>query len=99
MFIISQFFVAMSQVLGIALEIYKWIVIGSALISFVNLDPYNPIVKFLKNATEPIFRLIKRYIPTVIYNIDLAPFIVILIIIFLQRFLTPIIYNFGMSLR
>jgi YggT family protein len=91
--------VAMSQVLDIALEIYKWIVIASALISFVNPDPYNPIVKFLRNATEPVFRLIKRYIPTVIYNVDFAPFIVILIIIFLQRFLVPIIYNFGMSLR
>jgi YGGT family. len=99
MFIISQFFVAMSQVLDIALEIYKWIVIASALISFVNPDPYNPIVKFLRNATEPVFRLIKRYIPTVIYNVDFTPFIVILIIIFLQRFLVPIIYNFGMSLR
>ncbi|MBX0312563.1 MAG: YggT family protein [Sulfurihydrogenibium sp.] len=99
MFIISQFFVAMSQVLDIALEIYKWIVIASALISFVNPDPYNPIVKFLRNATEPVFRLIKRYIPTVIYNVDFAPFIVILIIIFLQRFLVPIIYNFGISLR
>jgi YggT family protein len=91
--------VAMSQVLDIALEIYKWIVIASALISFVNPDPYNPIVKFLINATEPVFRLIKRYIPTVIYNVDFAPFIVILIIIFLQRFLVPIIYNFGISLR
>jgi YggT family protein len=91
--------VAMSQVLDIALEIYKWIVIASALISFVNPDPYNPIVKFLRNATEPVFRLIKRYIPTVIYNVDFAPFIVILIIIFLQRFLVPIIYNFGISLR
>jgi len=99
MLIISQFFVAMSQVLDIALEIYKWIVITSALISFVNPDPYNPIVKFLRNATEPVFRLIKRYIPTVIYNVDFAPFIVILIIIFLQRFLVPIIYNFGISLR
>jgi YggT family protein len=99
MFIISQFFAAMSQVLDIALEIYKWIVIASVLISFVNPDPYSPIVKFLKNATEPVFRLIKRYIPTVIYNVDFAPFIVILIIIFLQRFLAPIIYNFGISLR
>jgi YGGT family. len=99
MFIISQFFVAMSQVLDIALEIYKWIVIASALISFVNPDLYNPIVKFLRNTTEPVFRLIKRYIPTVIYNVDFAPFIVILIIIFLQRFLVPIIYNFGISLR
>jgi YggT family protein len=91
--------VAMSEVLDIALELYKWIVIASALISFVNPDPHNPNVKFLRNATEPVFRLIKRYIPTVIYNVDFAPFIVILIIIFLQRFLVPIIYNFGISLR
>ena len=99
MFIISQFFVAVSEVLDIALEIYKWIVIVSALISFVNPDPYNPIVKFLRNATEPLYRIIRRYIPTVFYNVDFAPFIVVLLIIFLQRFLVPIIYQFGISLR
>jgi len=58
----------------------------ATLMSFVNPDPYNPIVKFLRNATEPIFRLIKRFIPTVIYNVDFAPFIVILIIIFFKSF-------------
>ena len=99
MFIISQFLVAMSEVLDIALEVYKWIVILSALISFVNPDPYNPIVKFLRNSTEPIYRLIRKYIPTVFYNVDFAPFIVILTIIFLQKFLVPVIYHFGINLR
>ncbi len=98
MFIISQFFMAMSYTLDIALEIYKWIVIISALISFVNPDPYNPVVKFLKSATEPVYRRIRKFIPTVVYNVDLAPLIVILIIIFLQKFLVPIIYQIGLKI-
>lgn len=89
MFIISNFLVAVSHTLDIALEIYKWIVIISALLSFVNPDPYNPIVKFLRSSTEPVYKFVRKYIPTVVYNVDFAPFIVILLIIFLQRFLVP----------
>jgi YggT family protein len=89
MFILSNFLLAVSYTLDIALEIYKWIVIISALVSFVNPDPYNPVIKFLRASTEPIYRFIRRYIPTVVYNVDFAPFIVILIIIFLQKFLVP----------
>ncbi|MGB9765922.1 MAG: YggT family protein [Sulfurihydrogenibium sp.] len=99
MFIISNFLLAVSHVLDIALEVYKWIVIFSALISFVNPDPYNPVVKFLRSVTEPVYRLVRRYIPTVFYNVDFAPFIVILFIIFLQRFLVPTIQQLAYKLQ
>lgn len=88
---------AMSYTLDIALEIYKWMVIVSALISFVNPDPYNPIVRFLRSATEPVYRKIRKFVPTVVYNVDFAPFIVILLIIFLQKFLVPVIYQIGLK--
>ncbi len=99
MFILSNFLVAVSQTLDIALELYKWIVIISALLSFVNPDPYNPVVKFLRSATEPVYKLVRRFIPTTIYNVDFAPFIVILVIIFFQRFLVPTLQQLAYRLQ
>ena len=67
--------------------LYKWVVIISALISWVRPDPYNPIVQMLYRLTEPAYALIRRYIPTFFCGMDLAPMILILILIFLETFL------------
>ncbi len=69
------------------LELYKWVVIIAALISWVNPDPYNPIVRFLYSVTEPVFRPIRRLIGYRLGPIDISPIIVILAIIFMQSFL------------
>ncbi len=66
---------------GIALgiiNIYIWIVIISALISFVNPDPYNPIVQFLYRITNPAYAFVRRYIRTNFNGLDLAPLIIII---------------------
>jgi len=76
-----------------------WIVIISALISWVNPDPYNPIVRFLRNATEPVYRKIRKYIPTYFGGIDIAPLIVILIIVFLQIFLVNSLLGLAYKLK
>lgn len=67
--------------------LYKWVVIISALISWVRPDPYNPIVQMLYRLTEPAYSFIRRYIPTVFGGMDLAPLILILVLIFLETFL------------
>lgn len=59
-------------------NIYIWVVIIAALISFVNPDPYNPIVQFLHRVTQPAYRLVRRYIPTVFNGIDLAPLVIVI---------------------
>ncbi len=69
------------------LELYKWVVIISALITWVNPDPSNPIVQILRRLTEPVYSFIRRYIPTIIGGMDLAPIIVIFGIFFLQQLL------------
>ncbi len=70
---------AVAKVLGIVFNLYMWVVIISALISWVNPDPYNPIVRFLHRATEPVFAKVRHYIPfSIIGGIDLSPIIVIL---------------------
>ena len=87
MFVISNFLVALAKILDIALTLYMWIIIGRAVISWVNPDPYNPIVRFLNSATEPILYPIRRKIPINLGGIDFSPILVIMAIIFLQAFL------------
>ncbi len=73
-------------ILGIV-SLYKWVIIISALLSWVRPDPYNPIVQMLNRLTEPGYALVRRFIPTVFGGMDLAPVIIIFILIFLETFL------------
>ena len=59
MFILGNFLLAVAKILDYVLDLYQWIVIISALLSWVNPDPYNPIVRFLHSVTEPVFRPIR----------------------------------------
>jgi len=76
-----------------------WIVIARAIISWVNPDPYNPIVRFLYSATEPVLYRIRRLLPLYAGGIDFSPIIVFVAIIFLQRFLVQSLYDLAQSLR
>lgn len=68
-------------------SLYKWVIIISALLSWVKPDPYNPIVQMLYRLTEPAYALVRRFIPTVFGGMDLAPLIIIFALIFLETFL------------
>ena len=68
-------------------SLYKWVIIISALLSWVKPDPYNPIVQMLNRLTEPAYALVRKYIPTVVGGMDLAPIIIIFTLIFLETFL------------
>ncbi|MBW1667204.1 MAG: YggT family protein [Deltaproteobacteria bacterium] len=87
MFILSNFLVAIAKILNIGLSLYMWIIIARAVISWVNPDPFNPIIRFLNSATEPVLYPIRRRLPFRFAGIDVSPIIVILAIIFLQTFL------------
>ena len=87
MFVVANFLTAIAKILDIALTLYMWIVIARAVISWVNPDPYNPIVRFLHSATDPVLLRIRRRIPLFLGGIDFSPILVILAIIFLQVFL------------
>jgi YggT family protein len=86
MFVISNFLVAIAKILDIGLTLYMWVIIGRAIISWVNPDPFNPIVRFLNAVTEPVLYPIRRRLPLSLGGIDFSPIIVILAIIFIQSF-------------
>lgn len=60
------------------INVYIWVVIIAALLSFVNPDPYNPIVQFLYRITNPAYSFVRRFIKTNFNGLDLAPLIIII---------------------
>ncbi len=87
MYIFGYFFLAIATVLDYVLVIFMWIVVARAVLSWVNPDPYNPIVRFIYNVTEPVLGYIRRYVPINFGGIDFSPILVLLGVIFLQIFL------------
>ncbi len=98
MFMLSNFLLAIAKLLNFILSVYIWIVIGRAVISWVNADPYNPIVRFLVQVTEPLLARIRRVLP-IMGGLDLSPMILILAVVFLQSFLVPTLQQIAMTLR
>jgi YggT family protein len=98
MFIVSNFLLAIARVLDIVLWLFMLIVIARALISWVSPDPYNPIVRFLYNATEPLLYRLRRYLPP-LGAIDLSPLVLILVLIFLQVFFVQSLQQLAFALR
>lgn len=87
MFALRHLVEALATIVDLALNIYMWMVIARALLSWVNPDPYNPIVRFLYSLTEPVLGPIRRRLPLIFGGLDLSPILVLVAIVFLQRFL------------
>lgn len=96
--ILATFIQAIAQILSMVINIYIWVIIIAALLSWVNPDPSNPIVQILRRLTEPAYAFVRRYIPTVIGGIDLSPIVIILALQFLDLFLVRILFNLAQSL-
>lgn len=97
--ILANFILAVAFVLNTVLTIYFWVVIISALLSWVNPDPYNPIVRALRSLTEPVFYKIRSTIPFVMVGgFDLSPIVLLLGIRFIQIFVVSSLYQFAGSL-
>ncbi len=99
MFFLANLLLAIGRILDIALSAYMWIVIISALISWVNPDPYNPIVRFLYSVTDPVLRRVRRVIGFRTGPIDLSPMIVILAIMFIKYFLIQSLIELAYKLK
>jgi len=98
MFVVNNFLMAIAKLIDFLLTLYMWIIIGRAVISWVNADPYNPIVRFLIEATEPLLSRIRRFLPMSMGGMDFSPMILIMAILFLQSFLVPTLKQIAMGM-
>ena len=99
MFILANLLEAAAAVLGVLLNAYMWIIIARAVISWVNPDPYNPIVRFLYSVTAPVLYRVRRAIPIYAGGIDFSPILVFVAIYFLELFLVRSLYDLARSMR
>jgi len=97
MFILANFIKAMAVVLDMALTLYLFVVIARAVLSWVNPDPYNAIVRFIHNATEPVLYRVRSKIPY-LGGLDLSPLVVIAAIYFMRIFVVDSLYHMARSI-
>ncbi|HEY7364945.1 MAG TPA: YggT family protein [Methylomirabilota bacterium] len=99
MFVFSNLVLTIARLLELLLWAYFWIIIARAVLSWVNPDPFNPIVRFLYRATEPVLRPIRHRLPTLAMGLDLSPMVVLFAIYFLESFLVGSLRDLALSLR
>lgn len=99
MFVFAHFFIALAKMLSLAIKLYIFIVILYAISSWFILDPYNPLIRFLRSATEPLLYRIRRALPLVWGGMDFSPLVIILILYFALHFIVPVLYDIGMKLK
>jgi YggT family protein len=99
MFVFSNLLMAVAQILDTLLTLYFWVIIISAVLSWVNPDPYNPIVRILRSLTDPVLYRVRRWLPFTFFSgIDFSPLIVLLAIRFVQAFIVRSLYQVAMTM-
>lgn len=78
-----------AEILIQLLSVYWWIVIIAAVMTWINPDPYNPIVRFFYGVTEPVFDLVREHLPVNFGGIDLSPIVVLVVIEIMRGWLIP----------
>lgn len=98
MFLIANLLVAVAQILDYVLWAYAWILLGRVVISYINADPNNPLIRFLYSATEPLLQRVRAKLPMTSGGFDFSPIVVWLAVMFLQRFLVRSLYDLAQAI-
>jgi YggT family protein len=96
--LLSDIIRACAQLFDLVIQLYIYIVIGRALISWVNPDPYNPIVRFLHKATDPVFYRMRRVLPLAFSGIDLTPIALLMFLFFIKQIILSGLYRLAHNL-
>ena len=99
MFALRNLIEALAEILNLGLTIYMWLIIAQAVLFWVTPDPSNPIVRFLYRVTEPVLSWVRQRLPVVIGGLDLSPLVVLLTIVFLQKFLVTSLLDLAFRIR
>lgn len=98
MILLGNILLALAKIVELAnglLTIYKYILLASVVISWINADPYNPIVNFIYRVTEPVLRRVRRYMPNT-GMVDLSPIVVFILIFLVQIIVFDTLYQYLM---
>lgn len=95
MFVFGNLFSTIGSILNMLLSLYLWIIIARVVFSWVRPDPYNPLVRTICRLVDPVTYWISKIIPTRVGMIDFAPFILMLVIMFLKEFLVKTLFDIG----
>jgi YggT family protein len=97
--LVRNFIDALAVVLNSLLTLYWWVVIIAVLVTWVNPDPRNPIVRFLRSTTEPLFWQVRRWMPFVVIGaLDLSPIVVLVGIEFLRMLVVRTLFDLSSQL-
>lgn len=97
MFIFGNLIISLARMLSMVLTVYSWLIIIRALLSWVNPDPFNPVVQFLQRTTDPVLEPIRRRLPYM--AVDVSPIVAFFVIMFLQSFLVQTLFDIGMRMK
>ena len=89
---------SVAQILSGLIFMYMMVIIISTILSFVNPDPYNPLVQMIARITEPVYSYIRKYIPTYYNGLDFAPFILLIILQFIDLFFVRLLISIGQGM-
>ncbi len=97
MFVLGSLLVTLGKVLSMILSLYTWVILGAVVVSWVGADPYNPIVRFLRQVTDPLFNRIRRYLPRSLFRwgVDFSPFIALILLMIAENFIVTSLLHYG----
>jgi YggT family protein len=99
MIFIANILLGVGQVFGLFLDFFTFMIIASAVLSWVNADRYNPIVRFITGSVEPLLSRIRRILPVVYGGIDFSPMILIAAIVFMKSAVAGSLVDLALSMK
>ena len=100
MMVLGNLCINLAKLLSMAITIYTYLILGSVIISWVGADPNNPIVRFLRQVTEPLFYRVRKILPAFFFKsgLDFTPMIVLVALLLLDNVVVTLLYQYGATL-
>ena len=99
MFVFGNLLLSVARLFDVVITLLYWMIIIRSLVSWVNPDPFNPIVQFLQRTTDPILIPIRRVFKMQFWAVDISPIIAVLCLLFIQSFFVRTLTDFALRLR
>ena len=90
----GHFLKAVAEVLHVVLQFFTYLMIARAVLSWVNPDPNNGIVRFINSSTDPLLNKVRGKIPP-IGMFDVSVIVILLALMFLDSFLVDTLLDYS----